>query len=367
MKRGSLIALLVSLFFLYLFVFDPSPSAWLAGRLDGRAAFLTSRLDWPVVGRLLVSLRPAPFLAAVGLLLLSLALRGWRWQVIIGGLGRVPYGLALHLSNLGYMANNLLPMRLGEVLRGGLLAGRGRLPLSGALATVVLERLFDMVGILSCLLGMLLLPPPVASGAAGQGTLGAFRALALPLGVGAGALLAGLAALVIWRRPVVGRLHRLLEGLPGRFGARLVGWLDSFAGGLGILRSPWMSGLLLLQTALIYLCYIGSLAMMLAAYRLTGEALPGYAASSAGALLLLLVFVSLGYLIPAAPGAIGTVQYFTALGLGLLGAATSPAQSFALANHLLTWLVLTLAGGAALPALRLSWGDLARWKKETTA
>lgn len=369
MKRGSLSALLVSLFFIYLFVYDPSPLAWVRDGLGFREAFLQSRMDWPTVGRLLISLEPLRFFGALGILLVSLALRGWRWRTIVGGLAPVSFWLTFHLTNLGYMANNLLPMRLGEVLRGGLLSMRGRLSLSGAFATVVLERLFDLIGVLACLTGMLLLPPAAGAEAGGatDGALGAFRALAVPLGVGAALLLAGLAALVIWREPAIAHLHRVFEGLPGRTGSRLVGLLDSFASGLGILRSPGMALLLLLQTALIYGCYLGSLAMMLSAYRLGGEALPVYAQFPAGSLLLLLVFVSLGYMIPAAPGALGTVQYFTALALGLLGAETSAAQSFALANHLLTWLVLTGAGLVALPALRLSWADLSNWRKEGPA
>lgn len=365
MNRGSLWALAVSLVFLYLFVYDPSPSAWLAGDLGAREAFLQSRLDWPVVGRLLITLDPLPLLGALGFLLLSLVLRGWRWKVIVDGLGPVPFRLTFHLTNLGYMANNLLPMRLGEVLRGGLLGVKGRLPLSGSFATIVLERVFDLIGVLACLMAMLLLPPAAGAEAGGatEGALGHFRTMAWPLGTGTGLLLATLTALVLWREPVVARLHRIFEGLPGRTGARLVGLLDSFAGGLGILRSPGMA-LLLLQTALIIGCYLGSLALMLMAYRLQGDALPVFAQFPPGSLLLLLVFVSLGYMIPAAPGAIGTVQYFTALALGLLGAEASPAQSFALANHLLTWLVLTTAGLLALPALKLSWADLANWRKE---
>jgi uncharacterized membrane protein YbhN (UPF0104 family) len=81
-------------------------------------------------------------------------------------------------------------------------------------------------------------------------------------------------------------------------------------------------------------------------------------------LLLLLVFVSLGYMIPAAPGAFGTVQYFTALAMSLIGAGTEEAMSYALGNHLITWLLLTLMGLVALPLLGLRFGDVMKWKED---
>jgi glycosyltransferase 2 family protein len=366
MSRTNLTALLVSLLFLYLFVFDPAPLGWLSGRQTAGEAFWQPRMDGPEVLRLMLEARPLPLLGAVASLLLALLLRGWRWRVIAGALGPVPFGLVFHLSNIGYLANNLLPMRLGEVLRAGLLASRARLPLSGAMATVVLERLFDLIGILACLLGMLLLPPAAGRMAVegARDSLGAFHALALPLSLGVGLLLVGLLALVAWREGLVRRMQGLIRSLTGREGRRPARWLGHFASGLEILRSPRMGLLLLLQTGLLLGCYLLSLRLMLAAYGLEGAALPLLAAHPFGSLLLLLVFVSLGYMIPAAPGALGTVQYFSALGLGLLGAATSPAQSFALANHLLTWLVLTLAGALALPALGLRWADLKLRSKE---
>ena len=129
--------------------------------------------------------------------------------------------------------------------------------------------------------------------------------------------------------------------------------------GLATLRSPARVAVLLLQTALLFMCYLASLWFMLDAFGLRADSLAALGADPLGSLLLILVFVTLGYMIPAAPGAIGTVQYFTAEALELLGAETSSAVGFALGNHLLTYVVLTLLGLLALIRLRLSFGDLA--------
>ncbi len=369
MRRHSALAVLISLFFLYLFAFQPQPGAWLHGSLDWRAAFFSSRVDWPQVGHLLLDLRPLPFLGALLCLVLSLVIRAWRWRVISSPLDRVPLLRMFHLTNLGYMANNLLPMRLGEVLRAGALSARSRIPLAGALATIVLERVLDMAGALVVLLLMLLLQGELfavgtAGSADGLAMLSRFRGL-LPVLGGLTCLGLGLlAGLVIWRQRFLDLVEGLLlRFLPRKVANRLCGLFHSFARGLEILRSPWEALLLLVLTGLLNACYLASLGAMIHAYHL-GNVLPAFHAAPVASLLLLLVFVSLGYMIPAAPGAFGTVQYFTALAMGLLGAGTEQAMSFALGNHLITWLLLTLLGLLALPLLKLSFADLMQWKEK---
>lgn len=369
MKRRVALAVLVSLFFLYLLFCEPRPAAWLGGELGWREAFLGARLDWREVGRLLLDLRGLPFAGALAFLVLSLGLRAWRWRVIAGPLDRVPLARMFHLTNLGYMANNVLPMRLGEVLRAGALSARSRVALPGALATVVLERALDLIGALAVLLSMLALqhrlPPPAGGAPEAVRVLARFEGLAPVLALGAGGALALLLALVVWRSDWLAAAERLLGRLlPARAARRLRRTADTFAAGLEILRSPGEALLLLGQTALIYGCYLGSLACMLGAYGLSAVLPPGPGAPLA-ALLLLLVFVSLGYMIPAAPGAFGTAQYFTALALRLLGAGPEQALGFALGNHLITWLVLTLLGLAALPLLGLRLADLTQWKEKS--
>lgn len=368
MKRGSLVALLISLFFVYLFVFSPAPGAWFRGEVGARQAFFATRVDWPTVGRLLIQLKWLPFGGALAFLVLSLVVRAWRWRVIARPLDRVPLGRMFHLTNLGYMANNLLPMRLGEVLRAGALGARSRVPVAGALATIVLERMMDMIGALAVLVLMLLMQGDLrqaagAGSAEALGMLERFRGLAPLLGLGAGGGLAMLLALVIWRDHSLVLMERVLSRLlPAKPAARLHKLFATFSSGLDILRSPWEALLLLGQTALLMSCYLASLACMVHAYDLQA-AMPLYSQAPLASLLLLLVFVSLGYMIPAAPGAFGTVQYFTALAMGLIGAGPEQATSFALGNHLITWLVLTSLGLLALPMLRLRFADVMQWKE----
>lgn len=365
MSRGALVSFLLSALFVYLFLFQPHPAGVLTGESGLIDAFFQSRVDWPGVLDILSSLRLLPFLGALGALILSLVIRAWRWRVIVVPVERLPVPLFFHLTNLGYMASNLLPMRLGELLRAMALKARSRVGLSAAFASIILERLLDMAGAAGVLFLLLLIGPPLpVDGESGIMML-RFQQLLPWLGMLVGALTLLLLCLVLFRERLLLGLERLLgRVLPAGPASRLHNIAETFSRGLSILRSPGEALGLLLLTALIYCCYLGSLAFMLQAFGFDGTTLPLLGERPFAAICMLLVFVSLGYMIPAAPGAIGTVQYFTLLALQLLGDAGPRAQSFALGNHLLTWLVLTLLGLAALPALKLDFRKLMEWKKE---
>jgi uncharacterized protein (TIRG00374 family) len=363
MKRGTVLSIAFSSLFIYLFLFSPAPSRLFE---EGPiTAFFSSRVDWPGVGRIMLEMKWLPFSGALACLIFSLVIRAWRWRVIVAPVKRLPVPLFFHLTNLGYMANNLLPMRLGEVLRGMALKARGQVDLSASLASIVLERFLDMLGAAVMLMLLLLLGPPLAGGADGGSVIAGFAGLLPTLGLGGSLACLLLLGLVLFRERLLLALEKvLIRFLPAGPAARLHRMADTFADGLSILASPWEALLLLLQTAILYSCYLGSLAFMLATFGFTAATLPALSLAPFAAVVMLLVFVSMGYMIPAAPGALGTVQYFTLLALQLMGDDGARAQSFALGNHLLTWLVLTLLGLAALPALKLNFHSLLEWKKE---
>jgi glycosyltransferase 2 family protein len=356
LTRTNLIAFSLSLLFIYLFLFSPHPTR--LGESGLLAAFFESRVDWSEVGALIRGLKLVPFLGALFFLLLSLVLRGWRWASIASSLSPVRFSLMFHLSNLGYMCNNLLPMRLGEVIRAGALSAKSSIRFSGSIATVVLERLLDMLSALVCLFLLLLFMPANVREAP---MVAHFQALFPLLALGAGVVFSLMISLVLWRTPVLKGFQRILFFFPAGLSIRLQRILNSFAMGLSSLQSPTRALLLFFQSTLIFSCYILSLAFMLRAFGIQDVVITQGEFAS---LLLILVFVTLGYMIPAAPGAMGTVHSFTALALTLLGASESQAMGFAIGNHLLTWLVLTIMGFLALPALGFSFSDLMQLKEE---
>jgi uncharacterized protein (TIRG00374 family) len=82
---------------------------------------------------------------------LNLAIRSLRWQYLLEPLGVTSFANAFRATAIGFAASALLPARAGEVIRPYFLARRERISATGAFATIVLERLLDVVTVLTLL------------------------------------------------------------------------------------------------------------------------------------------------------------------------------------------------------------------------
>src|SRR4051794_35726707 len=76
----------------------------------------------------------------------------WRWSLLLTPLAKVPFWNSLRAIYVGLFANEILPFRTGEVLRCVLLARWTKLPVSVALSSALIERIFDGVWLVTCLL-----------------------------------------------------------------------------------------------------------------------------------------------------------------------------------------------------------------------
>lgn len=254
--------------------------------------------------------------------LLSLVARASSWRTILGGragLGRVMAALCE-----GYLMNNLLPGRLGELGRSYLLGRRPGLSPAMVLASIVVERLYDVSLALLLLLGLwpLVVDTPWAVPAAAFGF----------------ALLAGVVvfAVIAIRRPSV--VDSLLARLPGggerwrrvwanmQSGLRILTHPARFALGLGWMALGWsLAGL---EYWLVLSAFVPAPRWEWAFLALAVSAL------SAG--------------IPSAPGSLGIFEAAAVAALTPVGVTASSALGFALTAHALTIGLTTVLGALAL-------------------
>ncbi len=195
-------------------------------------------LDPQALRHAITHANPWLLLLAVGVTIQTYVIRAWRWQALLAPLGEVPFRPAFRTTIIGFTATFLIPGRVGEVLRPYLLAKQQRLSVSAAFATIIIERVLDLVAVL--LLFAVALPflgidvgPEMRTG----GVLAAVAALA------------GLAVLFACagHPERLGRLvDRLTGWLPGRLPVVIGGFARKFAEGLGVMRDP----ALLLRTVL---------------------------------------------------------------------------------------------------------------------
>lgn len=259
-----------------------------------------------------------PALACLGVLFL---LRAYRWQRFV----EPPQPLHSFLSAtlIGFMANNLLPLRAGELVRAYALAHLTRVRVSTAFATAMLERVWDVLMISVLLIATLSsfpLPPWLA------------RTNLVILGMGVASLLGG------WW--LVGRGAGSFSWLPPRL-ATVAG---HFVGGLSALRSVPLIVLTALLSLAVWLAEVAYYWVLL---RACGFALPLQAA------LMMTVMTVFGVALPAAPGFVGTFQYATVLALSFFSVPKEEALGFSIIAHLAQLVPVTIAGLIALVRARL--------------
>jgi uncharacterized protein (TIRG00374 family) len=174
---------------------------------------------------------PVWIAAAVVMTMFGFFVRAWRWQALLWPLGAVRFRNSFRTTVMGFTATNLLPGRLGEVLRPYLLARAESLPFSSALATIVIERVFlDLASIL-LLFGVFLMMTTVVV----DDSLKVIGALGGLYSVGALAVL----ILCAGHPERLGRwAGRLAALLPGRAAEAVTGFVRTLAEGLAVMRRP---------------------------------------------------------------------------------------------------------------------------------
>jgi uncharacterized protein (TIRG00374 family) len=105
-------------------------------------------VDLRQVGADIARAEPAWLASCFASFIAIIAIRARRWQFLLAPLGDASFGNAFRATAVGFAASSVLPARAGEVIRPYFLARQERLSATGAFATIVLERLLDVVTVL---------------------------------------------------------------------------------------------------------------------------------------------------------------------------------------------------------------------------
>ncbi|MCC7032698.1 MAG: flippase-like domain-containing protein [Acidobacteria bacterium] len=175
--------------------------------------------------------------AAVGLIIVTYVVRAERWRYLLAPLGPTRFGVAFRTTVIGFAASAVLPARAGEVLRPYLLARREGLSATAAFATIVIERILDLVAVLVLLAAYFVAFDP-GMGARDSVLFSAIRMGGLvmaPASVAALVTMYGLAGHPDWLQAWLRRAERVL---PGRLAFVLGRAVRMFSEGFGVLRRP---------------------------------------------------------------------------------------------------------------------------------
>lgn len=278
---------------------------------------------------------PLWVLVMVGTVAIDVGARGARWRALLAPIKRVPYRRMLGYTYLGYLANNVLPARLGELLRSHA-AGEGEgLSRTTVLGTVVVERIVDTV-IVVALAGIAV----VALGVGGVLATGVLLG-----GAFVGVLVVGLAVgIAAHRLPGASRVTAIGERWP-----RLASLAARLRDGLSVASRPATLGQALAFSAI---AWTASISTAVVAGRALGIELTFLQAA------LVTAGVALATIVPSGPGYLGTFE-LTAVSI-LTGFGVGRDEGFALALliHAMILAITTIGGVIAALRLRIGLPDL---------
>ncbi len=217
-------------------------------------------------------------------------------------------------QSIAFVGNNVLPLRLGEALKIGFMSRLSTGPLVSCVGIAALERILDSLFLVLFILAALVLFADVI-----ETTLALYLFVAVAL-----AAFAGVFVLARWPDAILRLAARVTGFLGESIRSLLQTHLAQLAQGVGALASPRLLGTSLGITGGYWVFSALSIQLWLVA---CGIEVPWYAA------LVVLVFVSLATVLPAAPGFVGTYHYFAVLALGLFDVDRDLATSFAIIGH----------------------------------
>lgn len=205
-----------------------------------------------VVGEILRA-EPGWLVVSVLTMFANLAVRAWRWQYLLEPLAPTTFGNAFRATAVGFAASSILPARAGEVIRPYFLARQQQMSATGAFATIILERVLDMLTVLILLAAYVFVfgreqsvSNPVAfsavTWAGGTAAVGA----AVALGV-----LFVLAGHPTWISEGLARLER---ALPSKLAGMISKVAEKFARGLVAIRRPGRLMVALTLSFPLWLC-----------------------------------------------------------------------------------------------------------------
>lgn len=291
--------------------------------------------------------------ARIGYLALALVfvampywLRAVRWQCLLAPIGPTRFRNVFRATLLGFMALAILPGRVGDVLRPYLISRKEGLSLPATLATVVMERVLDLVAVLT-LLGVFVLTVDESSFAPG---------LLRPIKISA--LIAAAAAVVLlvtmWvlatHPEKIGSLVRTLDRvLPHAMADRLGHLASKFSGGFAAARRPRDLAMAILWS---YPIWVAFSAETWAVSKALGIELP-----FSGTFLLQAMLV-IGVAVPT-PGGVGSFHAMYQFGVtAFFGANAQAAVAAAIVLHAISFVPVSLAGFMVMAQDGLSLGRL---------
>ncbi len=306
--------------------------------------FLFRDLDWPSLSsyfeRINYQFIPIVLLFSWS----SYWLRALRWKLLIPTNNSVALKNLYHATSLGLLASWILPLRAGEFIRPWALSKSDKVSFSSAFASIVVERVFDVLALL-VVLGICLpqiedIPPVVAAGSYILGALASVISVVVVV-----AYLSG-----EWLLKTLDSVLGLLFSEGSKLRDSIISMAEEFTTGLRSISSFSEFFKAILYTIGLWMAFIGMYWSVLWCFGETGSAFLA---------ALVTVMVGLAIAAPSGPGFVGTFQFGCVLALTTLSGYTKEFSiAYSVLNHALQAGFGVLLGLLSLKSMGLSFSSL---------
>ena len=333
MKIKVLIGLGISLLFIYLSFWKPDFNAVFSGSVIA-GIFGNPRIDVKEMLTAFSQARILPVIIVISLIYFAWWIRAWRWQVLVSPVKKVSAQLSFSAMMIGYLGNNIFPLRAGEFMRMYVAAKRGDMAMSSSLAVIVVERVLDMLMLLVMFtLSLLLFPLP-----------GFFRNAGIIILIATLCFTAFLILLVVKKEKAISIAALFLKIAPTRIKEKILKIISDFSNGLEIFRRSERYLLVLGWTLFMWSIYVIIIYFSLSFFNLIQPDYPLIYKTPWITAIVILTVTTAGIGIPSAPGAVGTYHGMCLFGMQLFGVSSEIGMCYAILMHLANFFPMTVIG-----------------------
>ncbi len=291
---------------------------------------------------------PWLFLLAVAAATFPFWIRAWRWRSLLRPVyPATSFRARFAAVNIGFMANNLLPARVGEILRAYVVSRLEPIPVVSSLGSLVVERIFDGTTLVAFTFLALAFPGFPETGATGRELHAIATTLATVFAIAGVVFL----AMVLFPRQVVRGIERLVERvLPLSFRRPIVDGLEALLSGLAAIRRPLLLARIIFWSVVLW--GFGALSYWLAmrAFHIDVPFM--------GAVFLQSV-ISFSVALPSSPGFFGIYEAAVRVGLvNVWHVDPNRALGLAIGFHLGGFVPVTVMGLVYAARLGFSWREV---------
>jgi uncharacterized protein (TIRG00374 family) len=255
--------------------------------------------------------------------------RGMRCRLLVRREASLSLPTASNIVVVGYASNNVLPARLGELVRAGMLAERTGMPMVQSLAVTFIERVLDGLAIL------FLLVLTTVTGDTPGWIQDIVRVALIVFGAATLVMFGGAYA----PGAILGVASRVGNRLGHRWHDRVVSLATSITNAGACLRDPRTTILLAISSVVVWTLEAGLFVALLPVFGIEATPQDG---------VLAMCVTNLGLLVPSSPGFIGPFHYFASRAIMVHGVPEATALAYATLVHLAFYIPVTIWGTAAM-------------------